>query len=155
MWSQSFHLNAKDAEENIYFLLFTFVQFRSVPFYPVWSINRLYACKLRQYQCFSCRFLAKQNSLISIFTQRSAKKRKTYQKNLDICAKLTKVLNIPFKICDSSQDIEQKQKIAYLSMIATHCHHHWEMNRSGSHLCRGRVMQHQPSVIIIYRQHKN
>ena len=30
--------NSKDAEENFYFLLFTFVQFRSVPLkYPSWS----------------------------------------------------------------------------------------------------------------------
>lgn len=64
---------------------------------------RLYACNMRQYQCFLCQFLAK-TKLIDILLHRDQpKKIKTYQK-IDICAKLTKVLNIPFEICDSSKD---------------------------------------------------
>jgi len=55
--------------------------------------------------------------LISFYTEISQKKIKTYQK-IDICAKLTKVLNIPFEICDSSKDRTK----AVESILEIGCH---------------------------------
>jgi len=72
---------------------------------------------MRQYQCFLCQFFAK-TKLIDILLHRDQpKKIKTYQK-IDICAKLTKVLNIPFEICDSSKDRTK----AVESILEIGCH---------------------------------
>jgi len=73
--------NSKDAEENIYFLLFTFVQFRSVPLYPCGQSTTV-CLQDETISMFSLSIFSKNKTHWYPLTQRSAKKIETYQQKL-------------------------------------------------------------------------
>jgi len=109
-------IKTRKMQRKSFILLFTFVQFRSVPLYPCGQSSTV-CLQYETISMFSLSIFSKNKTHWYPFTQRSAKKIKTYQK-IDICAKLTKVLNIPFEICDSSKDRTK----AVESILEIGCH---------------------------------